>query len=241
MENSNELGGLLSMHEENQKATVSTLAIGLVCLGMTVPMAIFFTNEETISFNKVLFGICACLMLVGGFSCVWSYIKNRNGRVSLFENGLTVEKGGKTQEALWTEIASVTEKIEKMYMNGSYIYDRYSYHVEKRSGETFDLSNMVSDIDQIGRRLKEKTFEHLYPQIVARIESGETYLFNQMPIDKNAIDGIPWSSLASVKLREGTLEVKDKEGNAVIKGSYGATPNAHLLMAVLTDRLPLES
>jgi len=241
MDNSAIFGTLISEHDENQKANVTNLLIGLVCLGMTVPMAIFFSKEESITFNKILFGAIAIFLVIGGAVCVMSYFKNRKGRVKIYENGLTVEKGGKFHQARWDEIASLYESVEKMHMNGQYIYDRYNYTIIKTNGEKFELSNLISNIDEIGRQLKTKTFEQFYPRIAAKIDGGETYHFGQVAVDKNSFAGTPWTSLASVRLHDGMLEVKDKNGNAVIKGTYAGTPNAHLLLAVLRERLPLES
>lgn len=241
MENSSALGNLVSEHEENKTATGTTLLIGLACFGLTAMLVVFFRNEAGISFNKILFAAGAVFSLLGGVSCIHSFIKNRGGRVAVYENGLTVEKGGKRFIALWSEIATLWEKVEKIYMNGRYIYDRYSYTIEKQNGETFDLSNMISNVDELGRRLKEKTFEHLYPPMTAKIAGGETVLFDSLAVDKNGLGGIAWAELAGVGLKDGIIEVKDRAGQTVFSGAYGATPNAHLLIALLKERLSFEN
>ncbi|HEY8561181.1 MAG TPA: DUF6585 family protein [Pyrinomonadaceae bacterium] len=240
MENINVLGNLVSAHEENKTAMTTNLLVGLACLALAPFMVWLFLGEEGITFNKVLFGFSAVCMTIAAASVIWSYIKNRGGRVEIFENGLTIEKGGVKQTALWSEIAVVTEKVEKMYMNNQYIYDRYSYVIEKQNGETFQLSNLVSNIDRIGRQIKVKTFEHLYPQMTAKIERGEPVLFDSLAIDKNGISGVPWSNFSALELKEGMIEVKDRAGKPLVSGAYGATPNAHLLIALIRERLPLE-
>lgn len=151
-----ELGKLISEHKENTNATGSTLIIGFVCFGMTALMAVFFFSEKGISFNRILFGACAIFALLGGIGCVQSFLKNSGGYVQIYENGLLAKKGGKTYITLWNEIADVKENIEKMYLKDVYVYDRYLYTIEKKDGETFELSNMVSNIDQIGDVLKRK-------------------------------------------------------------------------------------
>jgi hypothetical protein len=240
MENTNALGNPVSDHEENNTAMMTNLLVGLACLALTPFMVWLFVGEEKWSFNKVLFGFAAVCTAIAAVSVIWQYIVNRGGRVRIFENGLTVEKGGKKQTALWSEIAVVTEKVEKMYMNNQYIYDRYSYVIEKQDGEKFNLSNLISNIDQIGRALKTKTFEHLYPQMAARIERGEQVAFDSLTVDKNGLGGVPWSEFSALKLKEGIIEVKDRSGKAIVSGAYGATPNAHLLVALIRERLPLE-
>ena len=152
-----ELGKLISEHKENTNATGSTLIIGFVCFGMTALMAVFFFGENGISFNKVLFGACAVFALLGGIGCVQSFLKNSGIRVEIYENGLVAKKDGKTHTALWKDISDVKESVEPMYMKGVYVYDRYLYTIEKKDGETFELSNMVSDIDKIGEVLKTNT------------------------------------------------------------------------------------
>lgn len=107
MENTNVLGNLVGTHEENKTAMTTNLIVGLVCLAMTPFMGWLFIGEKSWSFNKVLFALAAVSMAGAAISVIWSYIKNRGGRVELFENGLTVEKGGKKQTALWSEISTL--------------------------------------------------------------------------------------------------------------------------------------
>lgn len=164
MEDLTALGSLISEHKENTTATDSTLVIGLVCFGFTIPMIVLFINEEGISFNKILFALTAIFALIGGIGCVSSYLKNRNALVKLYENGILVQKGGKEQIAIWDEIAFVNESVEKMYMKGAYIYDRYLYTIQKQNGETFELSNMISDIAEIGQVIKAKTPGRFHPE-----------------------------------------------------------------------------
>ncbi|MBX7172674.1 MAG: hypothetical protein K1X72_17020 [Pyrinomonadaceae bacterium] len=232
-----ELGQLLSEHKENAKATGSTLLIGFICFGLTIPMTVLFLQEKSLSFNKILFGLCGIFSLIGGIGCVQSFLKNRGGSVEIYENGLIANKGGKKHVALWEEIAVVKESIEKMYMKGSYIYDRYLYTIEKKNGETFELSNMVSDIDQIGQTIKVKTLGILYPQAKEKINKGEQVLFDSLFVDKNGLSGIPWAELSALRVKEGTIEVVDKRGKSLVKGSYAATPNAHLLVKLLEEKL----
>lgn len=232
-----ELGNLISTHEENTTATGSTLLIGLLCFGLTVGMIFLFFGEKEISFNKILFGASSVFALLGGIGSVLSFLKNKGGRVELYENGLVAEKGGKKHVANWDEIAVVKESVEKMYMKGSYIYDRYLYTIEKTDGKIFELSNMVADIAEIGRVIKQKTLERLYPQAVQKINNGGQVLFASLTVDKNGLSGIPWTQLSSVNVNEGIIEVKDRSGKTIVNGSYAATPNAHLLVALLEKYL----
>lgn len=152
-----ELGNLISEHKENTNATGSTLIIGFVCFGLTALMVVFFFSEKEISFNKILFGASAIFALLGGIGCVQSFLKNSGGYVEIYENGLIAKKDGKKYIALWEDIADVKESVEKISMKGVYVYDRYLYTIEKKDGEIFELSNMISNIDQIGEILKTKT------------------------------------------------------------------------------------
>lgn len=236
----NSLGKLISEHKENVKATGLTLFIGLICFGLTIPMTIFFLREESISFNKILFALCGFFSLIGGIGCVISFLKNSGGSIEIYENGLVAAKRNKKHTALWEEIAVVKESVEKMYMNGSYVYDRYLYTIEKKNGETFELSNMVSNIEQIGRTIRIKTLGILYPQAKEKISSGGQVSFGLLWIDKNGLSGIPWAELSTLKLKDGTIQVIDKTGKTVVQGSYAGTPNAHLLIELLEEKILVE-
>jgi hypothetical protein len=43
-----------------------------------------------------------------------------------------------------------------------------------------------------------------------------------------------------VTVVDDALEVKNGRGETILKGSYGATPNAHLLVALIREHLPHE-
>lgn len=236
----NELGNLISEHKGNETATGSTLMIGFVCFGLAVGMGALFFGEKEISFNKILFAFTGIFAIVGGIGCVQSFVRNRGGSVALYENGIVAEKGGKRHTARWDDIAVLYESVEKIYMKGVYVYDRYLYTIKKYDGEEFVLSNMIADIDEIGRILKRKTLENLYPQTKEKIANGEKVMFDSLFVDKNGLSGIAWTELSKVKVKDDLLKVKNKEGKTVVHGSYGATPNAHLLLKLLEEHLFVE-
>lgn len=240
------LGPQQTEFKENTTATVTTFIIGLACIGLGVVMGkmTIFWDEDAGIFNRILFALGSIASLVGGVASVIMSWQNRGARVALHENGVLVERGGKQHTARWEEIIAVTEKIEKVHVNGQHIYDRYLYTIDKRDGESFALSNMVSGVDKIGRALKEETFARLYPQVSEAMQRGEKVSFGTLAIDANGVESngarFLWTQLAGVKIKDGVIEVKDRNGKAIVSGQYGFTPNAHVLLALLEKRLPLE-
>lgn len=241
-----ELGPELSEFKENTTATIATLVIGLACiaLGLVMLKMTIFWDEDAGTFNRILFCVGGLASLVGGVACVISFWQNRGGRVCLHEHGVLVERRGERHTARWDEIAAVTEKVEKIHMNGQHIYDRYLYTIEKPGGETFALSNMVKGVSGIGSALKEKTFERLYKEAVASLERGEKVSFGSLKVDMNGLEAgagkFLWTQLSAVKVKDGQIEIKDRGGKAVIKTLYGLTPNAHVLLVLLHQHLTLE-
>ncbi len=246
MANLDALGQQRAEFKENRSATATTLIVGLVSAGLGVILLnmFWFASRNETTFNRVLFAIGGLAALVGGVASVISFWQNRNGRVALHERGVLVERGGKQHIALWDEIVAVTEKVEKMSARGQHLYDRYLYTIEKRGGESFALSNMVSGVDSIGRTIKEETFARLYPQMLEAIERGEKVSFGAVRIDANGMEsrgnGYLWTNLSGAKLANGFIEIKDRDGKPVMSGLYGATPNAHILLALLQKYLRLE-
>ncbi len=240
------LGPQQAEFTENTKATGTNLIVGIVCLGLGVILlfAGVGMKAEDGLFNKILFIIGGACSLLGGASVLYTNWTHRGERVALHEHGLLVERGGKRHSATWDEIATVWEKVEKIYVNGQYIYDRYLYTIAKQDGETFTLSNMVTGVDSIGSTLKEKTFERLYTQILQATERGEKASFGTVLLDTNGLQeggaSFLWTQLAGVKVKDGVIEIKDRSGKAVMSGHYGTTPNAHVLLALLQKHLPLE-
>ncbi|MBV9959646.1 MAG: hypothetical protein JO360_14580 [Acidobacteria bacterium] len=231
----------------NRKATGTNLVVGIICLGLGAVMlyyAAFRMTADEGLFNKVLFIFGGACSLVGGVSVLYTNWMHRGERAALHEHGLLVERGGKRQSARWDEIAAVTERVEKMHVNGQHIYDRYLYTIEKRGGETFTLSNMVSGVDSIGRTIKRETFARMFPQALEAIERGEKISFGRVLVDTNGLEEggarFLWTQLASVRVKDGVIEIKDRAGKRVLSGQYGTTPNAHVLLALLEKHLPFE-
>ena len=240
------LGKQQAEFKENAKATGANLLIGVICLGFGAVMlfAGFNMKAEDGLFNKILFIFGGGCSLVGGLSLFYTNWIHRGERVALHEHGVLVERGGKRHAATWDEIEAVTEKVEKMHVNGQHIYDRYLYTIEKQGGETFTLSNMVSGVDSIGREIKRETFARLFPRASAAIERGDRVSFGKVSVSANGLQEsgqtFLWTQLARVKIKDGAIEIKDRAGKAVMSGQYGTTPNAHVLVALLEKHLPFE-
>jgi hypothetical protein len=238
------LGKQQAEFSENTKATGTNLIVGVICLGLGVVMLFsgFNMKAEDGLFNKILFIFGGVSSLVGGVGLFYTNWTHRGERAALHENGLLIERGGKRHAATWDEIATVTEKVEKMHVNGQHIYDRYLYTIEKPGGETFTLSNMVSGVDKIGREIKEKTFARMYPRAVQALERGEKISFGTVLVDTNGMEEsgarFLWTQLSGVEVKDGVIKVKDRNGKAVMSGHYGTTPNAHVMLALLEKHLP---
>jgi len=242
----NALGKQQAEFKENAKATGANLIIGVICLGLGAVLlfAGFNMKAEDGLFNKILFIIGGGCSLLGGVSLFYTNWIHRGERVALHEHGVLVERGGKRHAATWDEIESVTEKVEKMHVNGQHVYDRYLYTIEKRGGETFTLSNMVAGVDSIGREIKQETFARLFPRVSQAIARGGQVSFGKMLVGANGLQEggatFLWTQLAGVKVKDGLIEIKDLAGVAVMSGQYGTTPNAHVLLALLKQHLPFE-
>lgn len=230
----------------NRKAAGTNLVVGIICLGLGAVMlwAGFGMKAADGLFNKVLFIFGGACSFVAGVSLFYTNWTHRGERAALHEHGLLVERGGKRQAATWDEIATVTEKVEKMHVNGQHIYDRYLYTIEKKGGESFTLSNMVSGVDSIGRAIKRETFARMFPQALETIERGERVSFGRVLVDTNGMEEggarFLWTQLASVRVKDGVIQIKDRAGKSVMSGQYGTTPNAHVLLALLEKHLPFE-
>lgn len=240
------LGKQRAEFKENPKATATNLLIGVICLGLGAVMLFSGLNmkAEDGLFNKILFIFGGGCALLGGVSLFYTNWTHRGERVALHEHGVLVERGGKRQSATWDEIESVTEKVERMHVNGQHIYDRYLYTIEKRGGDSFTLSNMVAGVDSIGREVKQETFARMFPRASQAIERGEQVSFGKVLVGANGLQEggatFRWTQLAVVKVKDGLFEITDRAGKVVMSGYYGTTPNAHVLLALLKQHLPFE-
>ncbi|MEO6390458.1 MAG: DUF6585 family protein [Pyrinomonadaceae bacterium] len=240
------LGALQAEYKENTQTMVTTGLIGIGCIAFGLVMLYYFwfgmTRESW--FNQILFVIGGLCALVGGISCVITYFQNRGGRVAIHENGVLIERKGKTLAATWDEIASVTESVEKMHMNGQYVYDRYLYTIEKTNGETMAVNNLVSDVKRFGETVKRNTFARLYPQAVAKLDAGGNVSFGPLNLSADGLEApgakFTWSELSAVEIEGGQIEVKDRDGRSAFRGNWAATPNAHLFVGLVQNYLPVQ-
>lgn len=242
--NDNSLGELRGEFSTNQISRYVMFLIGLACVAIGLYFVIkpFFDTKETVLLIVVPaigFGVCA----LGAF-ILRKFWKTRGGRIELYENGLIANLSGKRHVTLWKEIASVKETVEAYYINGVHTSDRYVYTIEKTDGDSFSFDNIIFQTKRIGQQIKEKTFDLMHPQALRKLRRGEKIQFGSLSIDSNGLSEnsmrFLWSNLNAVKVKDGIIRVKDASGKIIFERPYAATPNAHVLLALLSEFISVE-
>lgn len=234
----NHLGKLTGEFSTNQISRYIMLIVGIACLGGGIYFAVkaFLTREPVILIpvSVICFGVC-----VIGALALRKFWKTRGGRIELYENGLVTDLGGRHHVTAWSEIAAVKELIQAYYVNGVHTSDRYAYTIEKTNGEFFSFDNNIFQTKRIGQEIKDKTFDLMYPAALQKIKLGGSASFGSLLVDSNGLSEnskrFIWSNLGAFNVKDGIIEITDRDGKIVLEENYAATPNAHVLVALLSE------
>lgn len=235
----NHLGQLKSEFSTNQISRYIMLLIGIACLGGGIYfiVKVFLDTREPVIL--ILVSVICLGVSILGVLMIRKFWKTRGGRVELYEKGLAAELNGKRHIAVWSEIASVKELVEAYYVNGVHTSDRYVYTIEKTNGETFAFDNIIFQTKRIGQEIKDQTFDLMYPSALRKIKNGGSVNFDSLTINSNGLsensERFLWSNLGTVSVKDGIIEITNRDGKPVVEIIYAAMPNAHVLIALLRE------
>jgi len=161
----------------------------------------------------------------------------RRQSIKVYENGFVYKGRGETETVFWHDVLDFYEAITLYSVQGVPVTKR-EYSVTASGGRTIVLEQNIRNIAKIGERIREETFKHKFPDAYEKILNGQSVVFGGVALTKNVLR-ISGHDIALADIRK----VRSKNGKIVLKGDslfrindidYSETPNAHVLVALLT-------
>lgn len=232
------LGALEREYDTNQIGRYLTLviSIGLIGGGAYLIYSAALAREMII---WIMGGILAALLIFIGVMMIRRFLNNRGGTIRLYRNGLEAVINGKSYVGTWDDFEGIQEIITENRVNGIHVSSTYSYFVKLKNGDYFLLDETFFGVKEIGERLRDETFERLYPASLKGIESGEKVNFGKILIDSSGLTTdnrtFLWTQLGDFTIEGGDIKLTDKNGKKVWSEIYANVLNAHVLAVILRD------
>lgn len=196
----------------------------------------------------LVFGLAMVVVLVG-FIMLWAVFRTPNlsrsvaaRRLYLYEQGFVlVERPDDPQVFRWDGIDAVFQKIVIRGVFGFETARNYLYTVVRRDGRTAKLTDLWTDIKDLGPHINLAVSAALLPMATTAIERGQGVRFGDMTLTADRIAGkhrsVRWSEVSKVTIVNGYVRVNVAGRFLPLSATAGAKiPNLPLFLT-LTERL----
>jgi len=189
-------------------------------------------KESEVGVVLGLFGLIPLLCSLYGLQMLW-----KRQSIKIYENGFVNKGSRETQTVFWHDIQDFYEAITVYLVQGVPVTKR-EYSVNATGGRTVVLEQTIRNVSKIGERIREETFKRIFPAAYEKILKGQTVAFGSVALTKKVLK-ISGHDIQLADIRK----VRSLNGKIVIKGDslcrindidYSETPNAHVLVAMLT-------
>jgi hypothetical protein len=181
------------------------------------------------------------VILTGAVSLVvgWPVLHLWNREFVLYDNGFSYREGARTEYFLYPEIKSLRQQGQQLaYFGGLIRRTTFRFTITTIRDERMILTNLYSNIGQLGARLEAKINPILAPQIEAQLSRGEkvpfshTLYLSQEGLHQDGRD-LPWSSFGGYQVRGGRLRLLARpDGNEWFSLSLADVDNIGVLLGL---------
>lgn len=185
------------------------------------------------------------VILMGAVSLVagWPVLHLWNREVVLYDNGFSYREGGRTEYFLYPEIKSLRQQGQQLaYFGGLIRRATFRFTITTIRDERMILTNLYSNIGQLGARLEAKINPILAPQIDDQLSRGEkvpfsdTLRLSQQGLHQGGRD-LPWSSFGGYQIQGGRLHLLARlDGNEWFSLPLAEVDNITLLLSLFKQR-----
>lgn len=155
------------------------------------------------------------VILMGAVSLIasWPVLHLWNREVVLYDNGFSFREGGRTVYFLYPEVKSLRQHGQQLaYFGGLIRRSTFRFTITTIRDERMILTNLYSNIGQLGARLEAKINPILAPLIDEQLSRGEKVPFSDtLRLSREGLyegdRNLPWSSFAGYKIKAGRLHL----------------------------------
>jgi hypothetical protein len=116
-----------------------------------------------------------------GIALVLRWLRYRAACVQVGENGFLLTLNGRQSLILWSEIAYITQRTQKMNANGLPTPKNARITVKTNNGKRFVFKN-YQELEKLARVLQQQMSHQLLQHFIQSIKQGETIFFGALKI-----------------------------------------------------------
>jgi hypothetical protein len=208
----NSLGNLVSDHPIGRWGPLYlVLAFALEGAALFI-MGYAWTIHFPPGFRPFL-GFAFAFALLGGV-ILYRWLIYRESSVAIYERGFVVTRGRKARRFAWGEIASVTQRTERVRVNGIPGPRRTKVSVRLVNGRRIKIPDRYQGIMKLAENLQIKMAAERLPKVIEQIERGETVSFGAFKVSRKHVSRffkkLRWAEVESVQVVNGQVIVRRK-------------------------------
>ncbi|MCP5097810.1 MAG: hypothetical protein GY943_19865 [Chloroflexi bacterium] len=232
------LGIPLSEHPVSQKRAKGNLISGIIItVGGVIILIVSIILAITETYSA---GVCSgagIITLLLGIWTVWTYQREKNLSISLYQDGLVYVHHNKTDIVRWDVINQVEMSI---FYNRKLRSSTYSYKLHMDDGKSVSFNyadGAIENLKQLSDTIQHQTSERLLVKATAEFNAGMPVVFGRLTASKEGLrygnKMVLWSEVEDVQLRKGIVTVR-KQGKHT---SWASIPVAQISNIFVLMRL----
>ncbi len=231
------LGNVIAIYPSNRARLMmpAAIIIGVVAVVLNFTVASLETWWSP-PLTVILMGAVA---LAAG----WPVLHLWNREVVLFDNGFSYREGARTVYFLYPEVKSLRQRGQQLaYFGGLIRRATFRFTLTTIRDESMILTNLYSNIGQLGARLEAKINPILAPLIDEQLSRNEKVPFSDtLRLSLQGLHeserNLPWSSFGGYKIQAGRLHLfTHSDGGEWFSLPLAEVDNITLLLSLFKQR-----
>ncbi len=213
------------------------LLVGFYSSWKAVPIHGRAVLLQTVPLPLIIFLSCLLLGIL-----LLSYTRRHwHDRVSLYQNGLILQKGKKSIPWLWDATSGFNAEITTIKFGTGTVDEKYRLIFEDDQGQKLILPGRYAEMDSLVEQVRVSLLPQMYKKTIAKMLKGETIPFTP---DLQAVlkglmvhdDLCRWASLNHPQLTKSMLNLSSIGDNKVVyKSPIKKVRNLDLLLTLIEN------
>lgn len=189
-------------------AVMAILSVPVSAVGFFVP-----PPDRTV---VMIFGLTfGAFLAFAAFNVLRRSLREKNGRVLVYPQGLIFRFGSTTEVFPWDEFEFVWREITKLYINGVYAGTTHSYKWKLQGGREGKVDDAIKSVSDLGEIIEQEVTRRQLPIALNIFHAGQTVSFSPLEVSRQGLNNgkttLAWQDVKSVRVESGQILVK-KQG-----------------------------
>ena len=221
------LGNLKGEYSNAGRGRWFRVTFGVLCLLATPALVLLaaFVGYDTYN-NSGLYKVADSLILplifalvafVIGASVLISAWRNWRIAAALYDNGVAYQTRTGIQQASWSDMTAVWQRVTRHYTNGVYTGTTHQYTIQTNSGQKLVLDDRLGKkVEELGNAVQRGATGALFPRFIQALQNGQRVDFGPLAMDNQKLYAgkkeLRWDEIKAVKVNKGVISVKKDQG-----------------------------